>query len=94
MPLKDRTWTCWKEDENKKKLESYKRAKTRLEKLRKAWLECEEEFSNIYADCNDYICDDYPFHRSFDEIDVDLWATTSIEKLNRLIYFLQERRNK
>lgn len=80
-------------NDQREKLESYKRAKIRLRNLREAWLECEEEFSNIYTDCNDYMCDNYPFHKSFDEIDVCLWTATSIKKLNELIISLQERRN-
>lgn len=49
----------------------------------KAWYELEEVFSNIYYDCNEYIVDKYPFHLSFDEIDVYDWRDSVIELIEK-----------
>jgi hypothetical protein len=61
--------------------------KDALEHLKSAWLECLDVFGNCYIDCNDYILgskeneDEYPFHSSFDEINVVGWINGIIERL-------------
>lgn len=55
-----------------------------LVKLRRAW------FGVLYAindftweDVNDYIVDEFPFDRSFDEVDVPSWIEKCLENLGR-----------
>ena len=61
--------------------------KEALTHLRAAWLECLDTFGNAYIDCNDYILgskeneNEYPFHRSFDEIEVVNWIDGCLERL-------------
>ena len=63
--------------------------KVALEHLRNAWIECNNAFSNIFIDCNDYIIGSgendnrYPFHLSFDEMNVVEWIDEVLEKLSK-----------
>lgn len=52
-----------------------------LKELKVAWCYCNEVFSNIHFKTNDYIKDNYPFEKSFDEIDVIAWVEGSIENI-------------
>lgn len=54
----------------------------KLENFQKAYNELSEFFEQEEKfDCNDFICDDYPFEKSFDEIQVSDWVYTVEEKL-------------
>ena len=61
--------------------------KAAMEHLREAWIECNDAFSNIYIECNDYIIgsreneDEYPFHMSFDELMTVNWIDGCIERM-------------
>lgn len=61
--------------------------KMALEHLRQTWTECVEAFSNIHIDCNDYIVGGdgepagYPFHMSFDELNVVGWVDKTLERI-------------
>lgn len=64
--------------------------KAALVHLKKSWFECVNAFSNAYIDCNDYILGDdghveYPFHKSFDEINVPTWVDGAIERIDEKI---------
>lgn len=59
-----------------------------LEHLKSAWRECNEAFSNAYIeDINQYVMGSkeegtqYPFHQSFDDINVVDWIEGILEKL-------------
>lgn len=73
------------EEREKAKLEM----KVALEHLRNAWLECNNAFSNIFIDCNDYIIgynendNRYPFHLSFDEMNVVEWIDGVLKRLSK-----------
>lgn len=60
-----------------------------LELLRDAWAKCNETFSNAYLDCNNYILGEeesetaYPFHSSFDELNVIEWCDGAIAKIRK-----------
>lgn len=79
---------------NVREIEALIDMKHALENLRKAWLECEYAFDSAYIDCNDYILgneedyDEYPFHLSFDEVNVVGWIDgvheRIEEKLNKI----------
>ena len=61
--------------------------KEALRKLREAWRDCDCIFGDYRIDCNDYILgskengDEYPFHRSFDEMNVVEWIDGCLERL-------------
>lgn len=63
--------------------------KEALIKLREAWIACNDIFCDYRIDCNDYILgnkgdeDEYPFHLSFDEINVVNWIDGCLERLER-----------
>lgn len=44
-----------------------------------------ELFNDCDNDCNNYICDNYPFEKSFDEIPVDDWVNSTIDNLDKKI---------
>lgn len=60
-----------------------------VQSFRSAWGKCNEVFSDIRIDCNDYIVDGYPFDKSFDEIDVDEWCDKVIENISKDIHELK-----
>lgn len=49
----------------------------------KAYDDLVELFDGEEIDCNDYITDDYPFDKSFDEINVSDWVFTTEEKIKK-----------
>lgn len=51
--------------------------------LRNAWIRCSYIFGNIYYDCNDYITDNYPFDKSFDDIDTINWIDKVIDNIEK-----------
>ena len=59
-----------------------------LKQLRNAWIQCKCSFSNIFIECNDYIIgnietqDEYPFHLSFDDMNVVEWIDGCLERLS------------
>lgn len=63
--------------------------KVALEHLRNVWIECNNAFSNIFIDCNDYIIGSgendnrYPFHLSFDEMNVVEWIDGALKRLSK-----------
>lgn len=63
--------------------------KEALEHLRKSWIECNNAFADGYATCNDYILgsveteDQYPFHMSFDELNVVNWIDGCLERIEK-----------
>lgn len=52
----------------------------------KAFFDEEEDF-----DCNDFICDDYPFEKSFDEINIDDWIYAIASNLIKYETKLEEK---
>ncbi len=54
-----------------------------LIKLQNAWSDVSECFNNNTIDCNDYICDGYPFEKSFDDINIFEWINNSIDNLQK-----------
>lgn len=69
---------------------SYNFSKYRIElqnKLRnfqESFNELKENFEDTdLFDCNDFICDNYPFEKSFDEIMVDDWINSINDKLTK-----------
>lgn len=66
-----------------KKEEYEKELNASMLDLRKAWIRCSLIFGNIYYDCNDYIVDDYPFDKSFDDMDVINWIDKVIENIEQ-----------
>lgn len=42
-----------------------------------------ELFGDADNDANDYICDEYPFDKSFDELAVDAWADATCANLHQ-----------
>ena len=51
------------------------------EQLKKAWIRFSRACSDAYVECNDYIADDYPFDKSFDEIDTFTWFDSIIKNI-------------
>ena len=51
--------------------------------LKAAWAELSYCFSSIDFEANDYIVDGYPFHKSFDELDVTTWCQDVADRLSR-----------
>lgn len=66
-----------------KKEEYEKELKSSLLDLREAWIRCLYIFGNIYHDCNDYITNNYPFDKSFDEIEVITWIDSTLENIEK-----------
>ena len=63
--------------------EQYKKAlKSAMEDFRNSYRKiidlCYDSNNNI----NDYIVEDYPFNLSFDELEIEQWVATTIEKIN------------
>lgn len=69
------------------KMKALLEMKTAMEHLRKAWIECNDIFSDAHIECNDYILgskeneDEYPFHMSFNEMNVVGWIDGCLERL-------------
>ena len=64
--------------------------KAALTHLKQSWFECANAFSNAYIDCNNYILGndgfaDYPFQKSFDDINVPDWVDGVIKKIDEEI---------
>ena len=63
--------------------------KVAMENLREAWIQLECVFDSAYIDANDYILgtrfseDEYPFHKSFDEMNVTEWIDGCLEKIEK-----------
>lgn len=49
--------------------------------LKKAWRDVAIAFDVNSIDINDYICEKYPFEKSFDEIEVGDWVNECVESL-------------
>lgn len=74
--------------ENLKETEAKKDIIEALKHLRKAWIECNDAFGNIYLDVVNYYIlgnkdeeNEYPFHMSFDEMNVVKWIDGTIERI-------------
>lgn len=69
------------------KMKALLEMKSAMEHLRKAWIECLHIFSDARIDCNDYILgsketeDEYPFHLSFDGVNVVGWIDSCLERI-------------
>lgn len=74
------------------KIKALLEMKAAMEHLRKAWIECNDIFSDVRIECNDYILgskeneDEYPFHMSFDEIPVVEWIDGCLERMEADLY--------
>lgn len=66
-----------------KKEEYEQELKESMLDLRDAWIRCCFIFGNIYYDCNDYITDDYPFDKSFDEIATIEWIDNVLDNIEK-----------
>ncbi len=64
-----------------KREEYEKELKETMQELKKVWKKCLEVFDNCDFDCNDYIVENYPFNSSFDEINVEDWCDTIVDKI-------------
>ena len=61
----------------------------RMHNLYSAFSKLQELFENDEFECNDYICDNYPFEMSFDEYagKVSDWHVSTMENLNTKCVF-------
>ena len=68
----------------KERFEKYKEnLLAKLLQLKNAYDELNEFFDREEEfDCNDFICDDYPFDKSFNELAIADWTYTIEDKLN------------
>ena len=72
------------QEKKKAKLEMW----AALLKLQEAWMDCLYAFGNIHIDVNDYILgseddgDEYPFQKSFEELNVIPWIEGTIKRLD------------
>ena len=61
--------------------------KEKLSKALNKFLESYNELKELFEDddneCNDYICDDYPFEKSFDEYGISDWVYATEENLKK-----------
>ena len=64
-----------------KREEYEKELKETMQELKKVWKKCLEVFDNCDFDCNDYIVENYPFNSSFDEMNVEDWCDTIVDKI-------------
>lgn len=63
-----------------KGFESYKiELLNKLNCFKEAYENLKSFFDNDDFDCNNYICDNYPFDKSFDELNISDWIN-SVEK--------------
>ena len=53
-----------------------------MTQLSEAWIACLDAISNIAIEANDYIVDEYPFDKSFDDLSVCEWCDSVREKLS------------
>lgn len=58
--------------------------KLAMNQLMSAWGRCNELFLDSRFDCNDFIVDNYPFDKSFDEIPVRKWCESVIDRLDEI----------
>lgn len=42
-----------------------------------------DAMSTEHIDVNDFICDDYPFSQSFDELNISQWVDETIEQIDK-----------
>ena len=54
-----------------------------LNKFLESYNELKELFEDDDNDCNDYICNDYPFEKSFDEYAISDWVYATEENLKK-----------
>ena len=57
--------------------------KNAIEDLSKVWNEIVELCYDAEIDINDYIVKNYPFHCSFDEINIDDWKNSVLENIEK-----------
>ena len=69
----------------KEELEQMKKS---LSQFKESWMKCCEIFNGAVFDCNEYILGDeednsqYPFNKSFDELNIDSWVNGCIDKID------------
>ena len=66
-----------------KREEYEKELKETMQELKKVWRKCLEIFNDCDNDCNEYIVENYPFDSSFDEINVEEWCDTIMDKIEK-----------
>lgn len=69
-----------------------KKLKESMEDLKNVWNKCLNIFNGSDFDCNEYIVENYPFESSFDEINVEDWCDTVIDKIRE--HSIEQRNNK
>ena len=58
--------------------------------LKHEYTRCVDAMNNCAIDCNDYVCDEYPFDLSFDELDIVNWCERTIRNINQEFTFEQQ----